>query len=70
MNWEWISQKSAGLIAIAAGLALIAVGFFNRQYRYVFLCVAVVVLVYGYKQLKKRCTPFERREREIRRRTL
>jgi len=53
-------------MAIAVGLAFIAFAFLFSQYRYVHLCVAIVALLYAYKQFKKRDTPFEKREREIR----
>ena len=70
MNLEWISQKSSSLMGIAVGLGFIAFAFLFSQYMYIHLCVAVVALVYAYKQFKKRATPFEKREREIRRKVM
>ena len=70
MNLGWISEKGAGLMAFLVAFGLLAVAFAYSQYRYVFLCVAVVAFAYGCKQLKKRDTPFEKHERELRRRTL
>jgi 4-hydroxybenzoate polyprenyltransferase len=57
-------------MAIAIGLLFIAFAFFHSQYRYFHLCVAVVAFIYGYRQFRKRYTPFERRERAMRRKTL
>jgi len=70
MNLEWISQKSSSLMGIAVGLGFIAFAFLFSQYMYIHLCVAVVALAYAYKQFKKRDTPFEKREREIRRKVM
>ncbi len=57
-------------MAFAVGLGFIGIAFLDSQYRYFYLCIAIIALVYGYKQFKKRDTPFERREREIRRKTM
>jgi len=70
MNLEWVSQKSTGLIAMAVALIFIAFAFLYSQYMYFHICVAVVAFIYGCRQLKKRDTPFERRERELRRKTM
>jgi hypothetical protein len=70
MNIEWISEKGASLTAFAIGLGFIGLSFLHSQYRYFHLCVAIFAFIYGYKQFKKRMTPFERREREIRRKRL
>jgi hypothetical protein len=70
MNLEWISEKGAGLIAFVVGLGFIAIGFFDSQYRYFHLAVAIIAFGYGYKQIKRRDTPFERREKELRRKQL
>ena len=70
MNSAWISQKGTGLIAIAVGLVFIAFSFLHDQYRYFHLCVAIVAFVYAYRQFKKRDTPFEKHEREMRRKTM
>ena len=70
MNLEWISEKGTGLMAVAVGLGFVAISYFDAHYRYFHLCVALVAFIYGYKQIKKHDTPFERREREIRRKRL
>jgi 4-hydroxybenzoate polyprenyltransferase len=70
MNAEWISQKSPGLLAIVVGLGFLVIAFFNSQYRYFFLIVAIIALVYAYKQLKKKDTPFEKHERDVRRKMM
>ncbi len=70
MIWEWIAEKGASLVALLIGLGLIGVSFLDPQYRYFFLCVALVALAYGYRLYKKRDTPFERREREMKRKQM
>jgi len=70
MIWEWIAAKSASLMAFVIGLGFIGIASLYNQYRYFFLCLALLAVVYGIKQLKKRDTPFERHEREMRRKQL
>jgi hypothetical protein len=70
MNLEWISRKGPGLLAIIIGLGFLAIALFNSQYRYFFLILAIVALAYAGRQLKKKDTPFERHEREIRRKMM
>jgi hypothetical protein len=70
MIWEWIAAKSASLMAFVIGLGFIGIASLYSQYRYFFLCLAVLAVAYGIKQLKKRDTPFERHEREMRRKQL
>ena len=57
-------------MAMVIGLIFIAFSYLHSPYRYFHLCVAIVAFVYGYRQFKKRDTPFERRERELRRKAL
>jgi hypothetical protein len=70
MNMEWISEKGSSLISFAIVLAFIGLSFFHSQFRYLYLVVAFCVLIYGIKKLKTHDTPFERRERELRRKSL
>jgi hypothetical protein len=70
MIWEWIAEKGASLLAFLIGLGLIGVSFLEPQYRYFFLCLSLIAIVYGCKRLKKHDTPFERREREMKRKQL
>jgi 4-hydroxybenzoate polyprenyltransferase len=70
MNLEWISQKGKSLMAFIAGLGFIVIAYLDTQYRFFHLCIAIVALIYGYKQFKRRDTPFEKREREIRRKEM
>jgi 4-hydroxybenzoate polyprenyltransferase len=70
MNWEWISEKGASLTAGIIGLGFLFVAYLDRHYRYFHLCVAAIALAYAYRQYKRPVTPFEKREREIRRRRL
>jgi hypothetical protein len=70
MKLEWIADKGNSLLAFLVGLVFLALTYINSQYRYFLLCVAIVFLALGYKQIRKRDTPFERRERELRRKRL
>jgi hypothetical protein len=70
MNIVWISEKGPSLMAFVIGLGFIGIACIESQYRYLFLILAILAFFYGYKQLKRRDTPFERREREIRRKSL
>jgi hypothetical protein len=70
MDMEWISEKSASLTSFAVMLGFICLSFLHSQYRYVYLIVALCALIYGLKKFKKHDTPFERRERELRRKNL
>jgi 4-hydroxybenzoate polyprenyltransferase len=70
MNFEWISEKGASLISFVIALALFALSFIHSQHRYFYLVVTLFALVYGWKQFKRRITPFEKHERDIRRKTL
>ncbi len=67
MNLNWISQKSAGLLAILIGLGFLGIGYLDDRYRYFHLAVAAVALYIGYKRVSREETPFEKRERETRR---
>jgi len=68
MNLTWISEKSTGLVAIVIGLGFLGIAYFDAHYRYFHLAVALIVLYFGYKRVTHQETPFERRERELRRR--
>ncbi len=70
MIWDWIAEKSTGLMAFLVALAFICVAFFYYQFRFVCICVALIAIVYGCKQMKKHDTPFERHEREMKRKQL
>jgi predicted membrane protein len=70
MIWERLSQKGTSFIAIFIALVFLVFAFFDIRYRYFHLCIAVLALIYAYRQFKKRDTPFERHERELRRKTM
>ncbi len=70
MNMEWISEKGSSLICFAITLGFIGLSFIHSEYRYFHLVVALIALVYGLKQFKRRDTPFEKHERELRRKSL
>ncbi len=70
MNWQFVSQKAPSLTAFLVGLVFLALAALDVRHRYFHLCVVLVALFYGYRQWKKRDTPFEKRERELRRKNL
>jgi hypothetical protein len=70
MIWEWVAEKGTSLLAFFIGLGFIGVSFMDPQYRYFFLCLAVVVIAYGCKRYTKHDTPFEKRDRETKRKQL
>ena len=70
MIWEWIAEKGTSLLAFLIGLGLIGVSFLDPQYRYFFLCIAAVSIGYGFKRLKKHDTPFEKQERDLKRKLM
>jgi hypothetical protein len=70
MIWEMLAQKGTSYIAFFFALMFLVFAFFDIRYRYFHLCIAVVAFIYGYRQLKKRDTPFEKHEREIRRKNM
>ena len=70
MNLEWISRKGASLMAVVIGLGFITAAIFEHKYRAFHICVAVIALIYGYKQYRKHDTPFESQERELRRKRM
>jgi hypothetical protein len=70
MDLAWTSQKGTGLLAGFIGLLFVAFAFLHGHYRYFHICVAIVAFIYAYRQLKKRDTPFEKHERELRRKKM
>jgi len=70
MNWDWVAEKSTGLMSFLVGLGFVGASFLHVRYRYFYLFIALLAILYGYKQLKKHDTPFERHERDLRRRKL
>ncbi len=70
MIWETVAQKSTSLLAFFVALLFLVFAILDMRYRYFHICIAVLAFIYGYRKLKKRDTPFERQEREIRRKNL
>ena len=67
MDLNWISDRSAPLLAILVGLGFIGIAYIDAQYRYFHLLVAFIAFGFAYKRLTRHETPFEKREREMRR---
>ena len=70
MIWEWIAEKGTSLIAFLVGLGFVGVAFLDAQYRYFHICIALIAFGFGYKRLRKHSTPFEKREREMKRKQM
>ncbi len=70
MLWEWLAVKGPGLAGFVIGLGFIVIGILEEQYRYFFLCIALLAIFYGYRQFRRQDTPFQRHEREMRRKQL
>ena len=70
MIWDWIAEKSTSLTAFLIALGFILVASFYGRFRFVCICIALIAAAYGCKQLRKRDTPFQRQEREMRRKQL
>ena len=70
MNWDWVAEKSTGLMSFLVGLGFVGASLLHGRYRYFYLFIALLAILYGFKQLKKHDTPFERHERDLRRRKL
>jgi hypothetical protein len=70
MIWEWIAVKGPGLIGFVLGLGLIGIAYLENQYRYLFIVAAILAFLYGFRQFRRHDTPFQRHEREIRRKQM
>jgi hypothetical protein len=70
MIWEWIAEKGPFLMALIVGLGFIGIAYLDNEYRYFHVCIAIIAFVYGYRQLRRHDTPFQRHEREIRRKQM
>jgi hypothetical protein len=70
MIWDWIAEKSTSLMAFLIAIGFIIIAIFYNQFRFICICIALIAVAYGYKQLKKHDTPFQKHEREMRRKRL
>lgn len=70
MIWERLAQKGSSYTAFFFSLLFVVFAVADARYRYFHVCVAILAFIYGYRQFKKRDTPFERRERELRRKNM
>ena len=68
MKMIWIYEKMPSLLAFLIGLGLIGISILDSQYRYLCILLGISAFYYGYRYLKRKETPFERKEREIRNR--
>jgi len=68
MKLMWMWDKAPSLVAFVIGLGLIGIALLDAQYRYLYILLAIVAFYYGYRYLRRKETPFERKEREMRNR--
>jgi hypothetical protein len=63
----WGAKKIQGASWMIVGLALVIYSYYEPDYRYVWLVIGFALAVYGNRIFRKTETPFERRQRELRR---
>jgi membrane protein implicated in regulation of membrane protease activity len=68
MKLIWVWEKMPALLAFLIGLGFVGVSVLDAQYRYLYILLAILAFYYGYRYLKRKETPFERKEREMRNR--
>lgn len=64
---HWSANKIQGACWMLAGCLVLIYAFYDATYRYVWLVVGIVLIGYGQRVFRKVETPFERRQRELRR---
>ncbi len=62
-NWD----RAVGILAAAVGLGLALYVFFDVRRVLVYLALALAAAYLAYKRMNRHETPFERKERELRR---
>jgi hypothetical protein len=67
---HWGARQSQGLTWLVAGLGLLGFSFFETKYRFLWIIVGVGMLCNGRRLMKQVETPFERKQRELRRNQL
>jgi hypothetical protein len=68
MKRIWFYEKMQSLLAFLIGLGFVGVSILDSQYRYLYILLGILAFFYGYRNLKRKETPFERKEREMRNR--
>lgn len=64
---EWSANRIQGACWLLAGLLVLIYAFYDATYRYVWLVVGIALILYGQRVFRKVETPFERRQRELKR---
>jgi hypothetical protein len=64
---NWSANKLQGGCWMLAGLLVLVYAFFDATYRYVFLVAGIALLLYGQRAFRKVETPFQRKQRELKR---
>ena len=68
MKKLWVNEKMPSLLAFLIGFGLIGVAILDSQYRYFYILLGIMAFYYGLRNWKRKETPFERKEREMRNR--
>lgn len=67
---HWGARQSQGLTWLVAGLGLLGFSFFETSYRILWIIMGIGMLWNGQRLMKQVETPFERKQREMRRNQL
>jgi hypothetical protein len=67
---HWGAKQSQGLTWLVAGLGLLGFSFYETVYRILWIILGMGMLWNGQRLIKQVETPFERKQREMRRNQL
>jgi len=68
MKSAWMWEKIPSILAFLIGLGFVGVSILDAKYRYLYILLGILAFYYGYRNWKRKETPFERKERELRNR--
>ncbi len=64
---HWGARQSQGLTWLLAGVGLLAFSFFEPNYRILWIILGLGMIWNGQRLMRQVETPFERKQREMRR---
>ncbi len=64
---SWSANKLQGSCWMVGGILVLLYASYDATYRYVFLVAGIALILYGQRVFRKVETPFERRQRELKR---